>query len=161
LIETQINFLYALKETMVKYHGNVPDSVRERFLYENILFEFKRSPDAGYYAQFGGLHTFINYDLRKFHYDMFNFEHSMIDRLNRTKELSGAIYNMLYYYRETTTRASDCNSIIKFNQQTLFSGSELNVYNNKSKDRFFIIPIQDLERGKELKEYIKAVIFVN
>ena len=160
-VSYQINLLYKTQQVYLKYNGNFPDSVRERFVYEHIYNSYKANPNVNYFAEYGGVHTIINYDVRKSTGNFYNLDNSMTSLLNSPNELKGKIYNMLFYYNKVDAKTSACAGTIDIDDKPVFSDKELQKYSNLNNSKYLYIPVTELERAEELKKHIKMIIFVN
>lgn len=160
----QINFLYKTQKVYIKYKSHFPDSIRERFIFENFYNAYKKNPNINYFAEYGNSHVVTNYNVKQYFLTNYNelieIENSMCTLLNNTPELKGKICNMLYYYNEIYPNTSKPYGAMKIHGRAILTDAEMNKYKN-STSKYLFIPVAELEQYQELKENIKMLIFIN
>lgn len=155
LAKRAVNALYRNAKAY-KTYTVMPDSVRERIIYENILEAYNDRPDVSYYGNFGQMHTLLNCDPSAVIPGQLQIASSMANLLNNTEGLKNKIFCMPHYYlslgiSSPTGTKYYTNDFLTEEERTFYAGEI------KNKNRLYV-PIQSLRRYKELNGMFNYLI---
>lgn len=155
-VKRRIKVLYKNTVACQNYQV-IPDSVRERLIYENIMDAYHSNPQVSYCGLYGLLHTLVNCDVKSFTSNQVEMHANIATRLNETSGLRDQIFTMPYYYLVQDSLSKACD--LKYYGKDLLDLNEIKKYNLQiGQNKYLYVPVTNLIREKELGLLFKYVV---